>query len=86
MDLDALIAAAKEIDRKSVLLEAKTRRFAELASMARKVADGSPEHNRIKAESRQNSMTVIDFGDCINDLRRALKARPKKKPTPPPGC
>ena len=77
MDIEALIAAAKEIDRKAALSEERSKRFTELASMARKVEPHGVEHRRIIAESRQLSCTVVDFGDAISELRRALKSKPK---------
>ncbi len=76
MDVDALIAAAREIDRKAELQEQRTRRWCELAAMARK-ADPD-ELRRIQAESRELARTVVEFGDPINALRRALRAKPKK--------
>ena len=76
MDVDALIAAAREIDRKAELQEQRTRRWCELAAMARK-AD-QDDLLRVQAESRELARTVVDFGDPIEALRRALRAKPKK--------
>jgi hypothetical protein len=78
MDVEALIEAAKEIDRKAELAEARSRRFQELARLARAVEPDGPEHRRIQAESRELSRTVVDFGDAIADLRAALRRRPRK--------
>lgn len=78
MDVDALIAAAREIDRKAELQEQRARRYQELAAMARKAEPGSQELRRIQQESRELGRTVVDFGDPINALRRALRAKPKK--------
>lgn len=78
MDVDALIAAAREIDRKAELQEQRAKRYGELAAMARKAEPGSRELMQIKAESRELGRTVVDFGDPINALRRALRAKPKK--------
>lgn len=80
MDIDRLIAAAKEIDRLSQKQEDRTKRLRELAAAARKVEPRSKEHLRIIAESRGISGTVVNFGDAVNELRKALKARPIKKP------
>jgi len=82
MDIDALIAAAKEIDRKAGLKEERSIRYQELAEMARKVVTGSREHEQIKREARHLSTTVIDYGDALNDLRRALRKKPKKPHNP----
>lgn len=76
MDIDALVAAAKEIDRKAALQESRSKRFAELTVAARK-ADGL-ELRRIQDESRELGRTVVDFGDAINALRSALKSRLRK--------
>jgi hypothetical protein len=78
MDIDALIAAAREIDRKAELQEQRAGRFVELAAMARKAEPGSRELMHIQAESRELGRTVVDFGDPIEALRRALRAKPKK--------
>ena len=79
MDIDALIAAAKEIDRKAKLQEQRSKRFMELAALARKVEPNGPEHRRILHESRELSHTVVDFGGAISNLIVALHKRPKKK-------
>jgi hypothetical protein len=73
MDMDALVVAAKEIDRKAALQESRSKRFAELAVLARK-ADGD-ELRRIQNESRELGHTVVDFGDAINALRSALHSK-----------
>lgn len=78
MDIDALIAAAKEIDRKAGLQEERTKRFGELAARARQVEQNGSEHKRIQHESRELSRSVVDFGGAIADLRAALRKRPKK--------
>ena len=79
MDIDALVAAAKEIDRKAALQESRSKRFVELAVLARK-ADGL-ELRRIQDESRELGCTVVDFGDAIDALRHALNSRPRKVET-----
>lgn len=73
IDMQALIAAAQEIDRKAELSDQRARRFGELAQAARSVTTGGPEHRAIIEESRQLSTTVVDFGDAINALRAALR-------------
>jgi len=78
MDIDALVAAAKEIDRLSALQEARTKRYVELAAMARKVEAGGQEHRQIVAESRELGRTVVDFGDAVFALRTALRRRARK--------
>ncbi|MBZ4187188.1 hypothetical protein K7B09_12740 [Thermomonas sp. RSS23] len=78
MDVDAVIAAAKEIDRKASLQEARAMRFGELAALARKAAPGSDELRRIQSESRELSRTVIDFGGAVDALRLALRKKPRK--------
>lgn len=78
MDVDALIAAAREIDRKAELQEQRAKRYQELAAMARKAEPDSQELRRIQQESRELGRTVVDFGDAIDALRRALRAKPKK--------
>ena len=78
MDIDALIEAAKEIDRKAALSEARTKRWGELAMLARKVEPGSLEHRKIQNESRELSRTVVDIGDAISALRLALRRKPRK--------
>lgn len=80
MNIERLVAAAKAIDRKAALQEERSTRFQELASMARKAHESGDkrELQKIQTESRHLSCTVVDFGDAINELRRALKARAKK--------
>jgi hypothetical protein len=73
VDIEALVTAAKEIVRKADLQEARSRRYGELAAMARKVQPGSSEHRQIQAKAREIGRTVVDFGDAINDLRAALR-------------
>ena len=73
MDIDALVAAAKEIDRNAALQESRSKRYAELAVLARK-ADGD-ELRRIQDESRELGCTVVDFGGAINALRSALHGK-----------
>lgn len=80
MNIERLIEAAKEIDRKAALQEERSARGRELARMARHVEPDGPEHRRIKAEARELGRTVVDFGDPINALRAALRAKPSKKP------
>lgn len=77
MDVDALIDAAREIDRKAELQEDRARKLRELAAEARKVVSGSPEHRAIQARARMMTTQVVDFGDSINALRRALHAKPR---------
>lgn len=79
MNIDALVAAAKEIDRKAALQESRSKRLAELAVLARK-ADGL-ELRRIQDESRELGRTVVDCGDAIDALRSALNSRPRKVET-----
>ncbi len=78
MDVEALIAAAREIDRKAELQEQRAKRFGELAAMARKVKAGSAEHQRVLDEARDLGSTVVDFGDVIDALRAALRQKPRK--------
>lgn len=80
MDIDALIEAAKEIDRKAHLQELRSKRFAELAAMARTVEPNSAEHRRIVAESREIGRTVVDFGDAVAALRAALRMKTRSPP------
>ena len=78
MDIDALIAAAREIDRKAELQEQRSKRYGELAALARKAEPDSQELRKIQSESRELGRTVVDFGNAIADLRAALRRRPKK--------
>ena len=78
MDIDALIAAAKEIDRRAELQEYRARRLAELATLAKKVEPNGSEHRRIQQEACDLSREVVDFGDAIDALRAALRRRPRK--------
>ena len=80
MDIDGLVAAAKEIDRKAELQEARTKRMLWLSREARSVVVGSIEHRRIIDEHRTMCTTVVDFGDAIADLREALHRKPKRNP------
>jgi hypothetical protein len=73
MDIDALVAAAKEIDRIAALQESRSKRYAELAVLARK-SDGD-ELRRIQDESRELGCTVVDFGGAINALPSALHGK-----------
>ena len=78
MDIDALIAAAKEIERKAELQEYRAKRLAELAALAKKVEPNCQEHRHIQQEARDLSCTVVDYGDAIDALREALRRRPRK--------
>lgn len=70
MNIDKLVAAAKEIDRISLLQEERTRFLQELAIQARNVEPNSKDHRDIINKSRQS--TVISYGDAVLDLRKAL--------------
>lgn len=80
MNLDKLIEAAKEIDRLAKLQEERSKKLQQLASKARKYSDEGRifELRAVQSEAKMLSITVVDFSNAINDLRRALKARPKK--------
>jgi len=75
MNIDQLVAAAKEIDRLAGLQEQRARNAQEMAAQARKA--GPEELRRIQNYMRSQSVVVTDFGGAINDLRRALKAKPQ---------
>ncbi len=77
MNIEKLVAAAKEIDRISILQEEKTKRYQELARQSKEAHENGDQAKirKVQDESRQLSITVIDFGNAINDLRKALKAR-----------
>lgn len=76
MNIEKLIESAKEIDRLAQKQEERARRFGELAARARKA---DPEElRRIQDESRSLSGTVVDYGDALIALRRALKAKPTR--------
>lgn len=81
MNIEKLIAAAQEIDRKSLLQEQRSKQLQQIALLVRKAsdADDKNEVRRLQDEYRNMSITVVDFGGCINELRRALKARPAIK-------
>lgn len=76
MDIDALIEAAREIDRSANRGEQRTKRLGGLARMARDA--GPDELRRIQQESRDISRTAVDLGGPIAALRRALRAKPKQ--------
>jgi hypothetical protein len=78
MNIEKLVAAAKKIDELAARQDSKTKRYAELASAARKVIPHSPEHMTLQDEAKGMATTVIDFGGAINELRRALKAKPAR--------
>ena len=80
MNIEKLVEAAKEIDRLCVLQDERTRRLAQLASQARtySAAGNAIALRAVQNEARDLSVTVVDFGNAINDLRRALKAKPAK--------
>lgn len=77
MNIEKLVAAAKEIDRLSRLQEIRSSRYQELATMARAASDPN-ELRQIQAESRGHGCQVVDFGNAINDLRKALRAKPSR--------
>lgn len=79
MNIEKLVAAAKELDRLCIKSEARSKRFSELATAARKCMAGSIEHKHLQDECRELGCTVVDYGDALNALRRALKARPAPK-------
>jgi hypothetical protein len=77
MDVDKLIAAAKEIDRLAKLQEERSKQLQVLAGLARN-ARTEQELQDIQHKSRNMGVVVTDYGDAIGALRRALKARPPK--------
>ena len=81
MNIEKLIAAAKEIDRLAEKQSAKTQQLIDLAAAAR--AAENDEHLRhIQRQQREISSTVVDYGNAINALRKALKARPSNAAKP----
>jgi hypothetical protein len=77
MNIEKLIEAAKKIDKLAELREASTKEWAKLAAEARSGLDRNEVNKRkMKLDSAVN---VIDFGDAIAELRRALRTRPRKK-------
>lgn len=80
MNIDRLVVAAKEIDRLASYQEHKTHRLMQLAREARNVVAHSREHQKLMQEKDALMDTVVNFSDAIEDLRRALNARPSKKP------
>ncbi len=76
MNIEKLVAAAKEIDRLATVQEQRSAKFAELA---RKARTATPEELRqIQMESRSAATVVVDYGDAVGQLRRALKSKPNK--------
>lgn len=71
--IDALIAAAKEIDRMAKAQKERTSRLSELARLAKTVEPRSAEHQRIIRESLDLGTTVVDFSTPINEICRVLK-------------
>lgn len=81
MNIEKLVAAAQEIERLCVLQEERTKRLAQLASQAKRYSEAGNAIalRAVQSEARMMGCQVTDFGDAINDLRRALKAKPAKK-------
>jgi hypothetical protein len=76
MNIEKLIAAATKIDKLAELKEARTREWAKLAADARNGLNRDEVNNR---KTKLDNIVIIDFGDAIAELRRALKAKGSKK-------
>lgn len=70
MNIDKLIAAAKEIDALAEKADARTREWQLLASDARKPGVDRSEIERRKAEL--DAGRVVDYSSAIQRLRSAL--------------
>ena len=79
MDINALIVAAKEIERKSKLQEHRAKTYLKLVAAHKLAENGSEEQARLRGEISSMGGSVIDFSGAIEDLRRALRKRVKKK-------
>lgn len=74
---EALIKAAREIDRKAELQEQRMNQLCNLSARLRKAEYGTLEYKRIQGEHQMlMSINVIDFG-AVADLRAALRGLPK---------
>lgn len=65
-----LLKCARELRKRNELLKAKTKKYQEYANLARTQGSLTPQQ---KSEFDQMACTVIDFGDPMADLIRALK-------------
>ena len=77
MNIEKLVAAAKEIDRLAVKQEERTRDLQRIASLVQKAhASGDKDEvRRLQKESTSIHIHVIDFGGAVSDLRKALKSK-----------
>jgi hypothetical protein len=73
MNVEKLIAAAKKIDTLAEKQEARTKAWQQLASDARK--PGADRHDIDRRRRELDATRVIDFGNAINELRQALRAK-----------
>lgn len=68
MNIEKLIAAAREIDRLAVVQESKTKALSDLANASK----GLTTEERQKRLKQIDNNTVVDFGGAIAKLRAAL--------------
>jgi hypothetical protein len=79
MNIDKLIAAAKEIDCLYIRHQEYIKDMEQLSREAR-LAKTKKEREEIRVKhSLQMKLQVFDYGDAIAKLRRALRAKPSKK-------
>jgi len=72
MNVEKLIAAAREIEQRYNKLQSRTKFLQDLASEARRTG-------RSMSHRLDEAPQVVDFGGPIADLVKALHARPSKK-------
>jgi hypothetical protein len=72
MDVERLIEVAQQIDLACQEQENRTKYFQELAARARR-------EKRSLSHEIVEQPNVFDMSDLIRDLRKALKAKPKKQ-------
>ncbi len=69
--LNELVLISFEIDRKGELQDQKTKDLQKMAILARKGLKDSPEFKNL--DLKYKYLTVIDFGDEFNKLRKVVK-------------
>lgn len=75
MNIEKLIEAAKEIDRLSQLQEQKSKSILEIARNVKEAYENGDQLTvrNLQAKSRELQCNVVDFGNAILELRKALK-------------
>jgi len=75
MNIEKLIAAAREIDELAAKQQARAKAWQELAADARKPGADTREIEARRQELELSAAVVVDYGTAIEKLRHALRAK-----------